>query len=207
MPEELQKDPLTRGQFLYMGAVGTMMGLALTVPPAFFIMDPALKATIFNRSDIPHVWREIGSIFEVPSDEATAFRVTFPQKQTYDSGGPNSRVGSLTETALASWHDGKIPDLVKKRSEGATFSKSEVRTLEKNINVMSNACTHMGCPVRWDSVHHQIVCPCHGGIYTINGMHVGGPPPHGLWRYVFRIREDGIIEVRHKWVQGTPWIV
>jgi menaquinol-cytochrome c reductase iron-sulfur subunit len=53
--------------------------------------------------------------------------------------------------------------------------------------IFSNVCTHMQCPVRWESALHQFLCPCHGGLYDINGANVGGPPPKPLPEYVHRI--------------------
>ena len=53
--------------------------------------------------------------------------------------------------------------------------------------IFSNVCTHMQCPVRWDPALHQFLCPCHGGLYDINGANMGGPPPKPLPQYVNRI--------------------
>jgi quinol---cytochrome c reductase iron-sulfur subunit, bacillus type len=53
--------------------------------------------------------------------------------------------------------------------------------------IFSNVCTHMQCPVRWESATNQFLCPCHGGLYDINGQNVGGPPPKPLPEYVHRI--------------------
>jgi menaquinol-cytochrome c reductase iron-sulfur subunit len=56
-----------------------------------------------------------------------------------------------------------------------------------DTRIFSNVCSHMQCPVRWDSALHQFLCPCHGGLYDINGTNVGGPPPKPLPQYVHRI--------------------
>jgi Rieske Fe-S protein len=53
--------------------------------------------------------------------------------------------------------------------------------------VLSNVCSHMQCPVRWESTLRQFLCPCHGGLYDISGVNVGGPPPKPLPEYVHRI--------------------
>jgi menaquinol-cytochrome c reductase iron-sulfur subunit len=53
--------------------------------------------------------------------------------------------------------------------------------------ILSNTCTHMECPVRWDQALHQFLCPCHGGLYDITGKNVGGPPPKPLPQFVHRI--------------------
>lgn len=202
MPEELQKDPLTRGQFLWMGALGTFMGAVLTIPPAVYVLDPAIKSVLQGRSDVPEEWKEVGSVFDIPAASVVQLLVEFTQKQTYDSGLPGvaeagSNVGTIPDAVLISWQDGELPAILKTRSEGP-LSETEIRDLERELNVMSNHCAHLGCPVRWAPEEGEILCPCHGGMYDINGEHTGGPPAHGLWRYVSRISEDGNIFVKHE---------
>jgi Rieske Fe-S protein len=202
LPEELQKDPLTRGKFLWMGALGTFMGAVLTIPPAVYLLDPAIKSVLQQRSDVPEGWKELGSVFEIPAGEVIEQLVEFTQKQTYDSGQPQvepnaKSVGTVTNAVLLSWKDGKRPSILESNS-GGTLSKAEIEELGRELNIMSNHCAHLGCPVRWVPEEGQIVCPCHGGIYDINGDHTGGPPAHGLWRYVSQVREDGSISVKHE---------
>ena len=190
MPEELQKDPLSRGQFLWMGALGTFVGAALTIPPAIYVLDPAIKSMAQGRSD-------------VPANEVVTQLVEFTQKQTYDAGQPSAEgtganVRPLPNAVLLSWKDGKLPSVLQGRSEEEPLTQADREELGRKINVMANACAHMGCPTRWSEEEREIVCPCHGGIYDINGEHTGGPPPHGLWRYFFRISDDGTIFVKHQ---------
>jgi Rieske Fe-S protein len=202
LPEELQKDPLTRGQFLWMGALGTFMGAVLTIPPAVYLLDPAIRSVLQEHSDVPEEWKEVGSVFEIPAGAVVELLVEFTQKQTYDAGQPGvdeseTNVGTIPNAVLLSWKDGELPASLETRSEGP-LSEAEVKDLERELNVMSNHCAHLGCPVRWVSEEGEILCPCHGGIYDINGEHTGGPPAHGLWRYVSRIREDGSIFLKHE---------
>lgn len=204
MAEEIKKEKMTRGQFLLMGGLGSFVGAVLTIPPFVYALGPSIKVMFRGKTDVPNVWRVVGSVFEIPSGEPETFRVEFPQKQSYSAGQPNAGVGTITDAVLVSWQGGKMPERVKGKDK---LSASEIEALKKKLNVMSNACTHMGCPVRWSPADRQILCPCHGGIYTINGAHVGGPPPHGLWRYIFEIREDGTIRIKHEFAQGTPWVV
>lgn len=202
MAEELQKDPLTRGQFLWMGALGTFMGAVLTIPPVLYLLDPSIESVLQGRSDVPEEWRDLGSVFEIPGGTVVVHLVEFTQRQTYDAGQPGvdetgENVGTIPNAVLVSWRDGELPGLLSGR-EGGTLSEDEVGELERRLNVMSNHCAHLGCPVRWMPEDGGILCPCHGGVYDINGDHTGGPPPHGLWHYVFRVREDGTISVKHE---------
>src|SRR6266567_4579856 len=40
------------------------------------------------------------------------------------------------------------------------------------------------------------MCPCHGGVYYEDGSRASGPPPRGLFRYEYQIREGQL------WVRG-----
>jgi menaquinol-cytochrome c reductase iron-sulfur subunit len=58
------------------------------------------------------------------------------------------------------------------------------------LYVFSNICTHMQCDVHWDPGIHYFLCPCHGGLYEINGTNIGGPPPQPLPQWVHRLITD-----------------
>ena len=203
---ELQKDPVTRGQFLWMGTVGSLVGAVLTIPPLVYILNPSIESNLQGQSDIPEGWHELGSIFEIPSGEPRLYRVEFPQNQTYNGGGPILGEGSITEAVLVSWRDGEIPSPLEGRGQG-NLSTSEIEELTPLLYVMSNHCAHLGCPVRYFRDRGEILCPCHGGIYDINGGLIAGPPPQGLYYYAFEIREDGGIYVKHEFTNGKPWVV
>jgi Rieske Fe-S protein len=203
---ELQKDPVTRGQFLWMGTVGSLVGAVLTIPPLVYILNPSIESNLQGQSDIPEGWHELGSIFEIPSGEPRLYRVEFPQNQTYNGKDPILGEGSITEAVLVSWRDGEIPSPLEGRGRG-NLSTSEIEELTPLLNVMSNHCAHLGCPVRYFRDRGEILCPCHGGIYDINGGLIAGPPPQGLYYYAFEIREDGGIYVKHEFTNGKPWVV
>lgn len=52
-----------------------------------------------------------------------------------------------------------------------------------DFTVFDPRCTHLGCPYRWESNKHQFLCPCHNGIFSIDGAVLAGPPPHPLNRF------------------------
>jgi Rieske Fe-S protein len=203
LPEELQKDPVTRGEFLLMATVGTLIGAVLTIPPTIYVLDPVIKSGFLGQSDIPDEWKALGSVFEIPSNKPKEYRVEFPQKQTYAL--PKEEEGSIIEAVLVSWREGEIPSVLENRNR-RRFSRSEVEELTQELNVVSNHCTHLGCPVRWIEEKGEILCPCHGGIYDINGDYLGGPPPRGLYHYTFEIGRDGVIYVKHEF-DGNPYVV
>lgn len=47
----------------------------------------------------------------------------------------------------------------------------------------SAVCTHLSCLVNFDQDKQQITCPCHGGVFDLNGNVVGGPVPRPLPPY------------------------
>ncbi len=51
------------------------------------------------------------------------------------------------------------------------------------FKALSAVCTHLGCLVGWDQARGQIVCPCHGGVFNVDGKVVSGPPPKALPSY------------------------
>ena len=59
---------------------------------------------------------------------------------------------------------------------------------------ISTRCAHLGCPVRWVPASERFICPCHGGVYDLQGVRVGGPPPRPLDRFFTRLHE-GYVQV------------
>ncbi len=225
---ELQKDPITRSDFLGFGLIGTVMGAAIGIPSAAFIFSPIIKTNVLKQSDISPGWQEVGPVSEVPKDEPKFFEIEFPIDQTYGDRevqkkfpeAQKSDRGFVVKNAVwLSWktdhddsgHPGKVnrPSFLDDKSEG--FSQSEIEEIQKNLNILSNSCAHLGCPVRWVIIEGEgeFLCPCHGGIYDINGTYVAGPPPRDMYSYVkSEVREDGNLYVKHEYdiKEGIPGI-
>jgi Rieske Fe-S protein len=223
---ELQKDRMTRGDFLGFGLMGTIVGAILTIPPVAFILTPIIKTDVLGKSDVGAGWQEVGSVSEIPKEEPKVFEVEFPINQVYgtrsvqEESGVTDKRFALRNAVWLSWKhevvaqgrqgssgdelgDSLRPSFMDQKSEG--FTEQEREELVKSINVLSNSCAHLGCPVRWLIIegHGEFLCPCHGGIYDINGGWVGGPPPRGMYRYAqVKIEEDGKLYVKHKYDVG-----
>ena len=217
---------MTRGDFLGFGLMGAIMGAILTIPPVAFIVTPIIKTDVLGRSDVSDDWQEVGSVSEIPADEPKVFVVEFPLNQTYgtrsiqEESGVTDKKFTLRNAVWLSWKhkviregrqgsagdelgEGMRPAFMDQKSEG--FTEEERQELLNSINVLSNSCAHLGCPVRWVIVegHGEFLCPCHGGIYDINGGWVGGPPPRGMYRYTqVKIEEDGKLYVKHEYDIG-----
>jgi hypothetical protein len=80
---ELQKDPMTRGDFLGFGLLGAVVGAVLTIPPTAFVLSPIIKTNILGETDVSEGWQEVGPVSEVPEDKPVAFEVEFPINQSY----------------------------------------------------------------------------------------------------------------------------
>lgn len=59
---------------------------------------------------------------------------------------------------------------------------------DKGITVLSSICPHLGCPINWHPDQSQFVCPCHGGIFAVDGRQIGGPPPRSMDPLEFEVR-------------------
>jgi nitrite reductase/ring-hydroxylating ferredoxin subunit len=71
---------------------------------------------------------------------------------------------------------------------------------DKNMEAVSAHCTHRGCELGYDPQSTNLVCPCHGGTFKIDGSNVVGtrhdpstPLPH-LLALPSRIK-DGQVQV------------
>jgi len=48
------------------------------------------------------------------------------------------------------------------------------------IRVYNPHCTHLGCAFAWNQDQQRFLCPCHGGVYDLDGRVLAGPPPRPL---------------------------
>jgi hypothetical protein len=80
---ELQKDPMTRSDFLGFGVMGAIVGAILTIPPAAFVLSPIIKTDLLGESDVGSGWQEVGPVSEVLAEEPSHFKVEFPLQQVY----------------------------------------------------------------------------------------------------------------------------
>lgn len=79
-----------------------------------------------------------------------------------------------------------------------------VRMSGGRLFAFSNTCTHMQCDVHWDPGRGNFLCPCHGGLYDMQGHNIGGPPPSPLPQWVHRTHVDTgtgrtILEVQNQY--------
>ena len=72
-----------------------------------------------------------------------------------------------------------------------------IRTSTGQYRAFTAVCTHLGCTVQYRPDLHEIWCPCHNGIYDLQGRNVSGPPPRPLAQYQVHIQGEDIVVVRN----------
>jgi cytochrome b6-f complex iron-sulfur subunit len=53
-------------------------------------------------------------------------------------------------------------------------------------------CTHLGCAVPWAPDENQFHCPCHGSLFTPEGVVSGGPAPRPMDTFPIEIRDGEV---------------
>jgi Rieske Fe-S protein len=70
-----------------------------------------------------------------------------------------------------------------------------VRQADDSFVVYNGRCTHLGCAYNWQTEQQQFACPCHAGVFGIDGNVLAGPPPRPLDMLPTRI-EDGELQTQ-----------
>ncbi|NMD72412.1 Rieske (2Fe-2S) protein [Bacillus sp. DNRA2] len=68
-----------------------------------------------------------------------------------------------------------------------------IRLSENKYVAYQNACTHLRCPVFWNSEKEEMICPCHHGKFDAEtGAPTAGPPRRPLPEIQVKV-ENGVI--------------
>ena len=59
----------------------------------------------------------------------------------------------------------------------------------------SQVCTHLSCAVVYDKAENGLFCPCHHGLFNLQGQPVAGPPTRSLARVHLERRGDQIFAI------------
>ena len=68
-----------------------------------------------------------------------------------------------------------------------------INTSSKGFLAFSKVCTHLGCLVKYDSERQVFICPCHAGIFDLEGNVISGPPPKPLPRFSVRVEGNNLV--------------
>ena len=63
------------------------------------------------------------------------------------------------------------------------------------LAALNPTCTHKGCDVDWKGDRGELVCPCHGSKFGVDGGVIAGPAKTPLTVYEFKQEED-LIKVK-----------
>ncbi len=63
----------------------------------------------------------------------------------------------------------------------------------KGLIALSRVCTHLGCLVQYDQENKRLLCPCHAGVYDLEGNIVSGPPPKPLTKLPLKVEGETIV--------------
>jgi menaquinol-cytochrome c reductase iron-sulfur subunit len=165
IPGAFEGETVTRRRFM----TGTVHGAGMLMTAGFALPAIAFAAgPIFSNQTLP--WQTVGYADDFPDDNYVPVVITI---------APG--VGEA----------GKSTVYMRKRNPAID------KTPENQYNrwvAISTRCAHLGCPVRWVPAAERFICPCHGGVYDLEGVRVGGPPPRPLDRFYTRLI-DGYVQV------------
>jgi len=63
-----------------------------------------------------------------------------------------------------------------------------------SVKVFSNICTHLQCRFTWKDDRNVFFCPCHDGVFSVDGEVISGPPPRPLDQFETKV-ENGQISI------------
>jgi len=79
-----------------------------------------------------------------------------------------------------------------------------VRQSGDEFMVFNGRCTHLGCAYSWQSEQRQFACPCHAGVFGVDGKVLAGPPPRALDTLPTRIGGNELQAQYQDFRLGTP---
>jgi menaquinol-cytochrome c reductase iron-sulfur subunit len=165
IPGAFEGETVTRRRFM----TGTVHGAGMLMTAGFALPAIAFAAgPIFSNQTLP--WQTVGYADDFPD---------------------NNYVPVVITIAPGIGEAGKSTVYMRKRNPMID------KTPENQYNrwvAISTRCAHLGCPVRWVPAAERFICPCHGGVYDLEGVRVGGPPPRPLDRFYTRLI-DGYVQV------------
>ena len=68
-----------------------------------------------------------------------------------------------------------------------------INTRDKGFLAFSKICTHLGCLVKYDKERQIFICPCHAGMFDLEGKVISGPPPKPLPKFSVRVEGNNLV--------------
>jgi len=82
-----------------------------------------------------------------------------------------------------------------------------VRTGDQVVTAFNGRCTHLGCAYSWTTAEphsEQFVCPCHDGVFALDGTVAGGPPPRPLDTLPVQVDGETVVITYQDFHLGIP---
>ncbi len=73
---------------------------------------------------------------------------------------------------------------------------------DDQLIVLSAICPHLGCSVGWHAQQDKFICPCHGGEFKADGLHILGPPPRAMDRLPTQVK-SGTLQVHFEYFRSN----
>lgn len=137
-----------------------------------------------DRKEVPR--RDFLNVAVGGSAAALAVAGTYPVVR-YLEPPPGAATGPVSVGELEKFPIGTVHTVVV--DERPVFI---IRTTDE-VRAFSAVCTHLQCVVAYVSERGQFECPCHGGIYSIDGRNLAGPPPRPLDELTVTIAEGMVL--------------
>jgi Rieske Fe-S protein len=116
---------------------------------------------------------------------ATVVQALMPPGRTIDG---KTKVGTISV--------GKLADLKVDTPVNVEYGDDVLFLVKKSDNkveVLSQACPHVGCKLSFNSSNKQFDCPCHASSFSIDGVRLGGPAPRNMYGANFEVVNGEII--------------
>lgn len=158
------------------------------------LVSSAFKLAVGGLASVGCLWAAATARFFVPN-------VTAEPPQTFKAGLPNQ------------YREGQVE--IRFRDTFGVWIVCAQHQDKRLIYALRTSCTHLGCITLWSESEQRFRCPCHGSVFTSEGINVAGPAPRPLERCAIRVAEDGQLEIdRSRTFQKTlysrtfgPWLV
>ena len=125
-------------------------------------------------------------------------------KEKESTKAPPPNVGTVNVGKKAKYDKDGVSD------EFAKKNRVLIVRHQGRIYAPTATCTHKNCAVKLkentSSKEKEIVCPCHGSKFTINGTSMKGPAKGSLYRYAISVDGNGdIIVNKEKQFAEKDW--
>lgn len=130
----------------------------------------------------------IGATLSVPLVRFASFPLeAAPDEASWSDVGSLEEFRSLSAPMPRTIRVGHVDGWQRSATEYGVYV---VPAGDGQLKVLSSVCPHLGCTVRWRSERNRFICPCHGGTFDGEGIHLAGPPRRAMDELESKIESD-----------------